>query len=29
MAIHEVEDIFIEYAGDTIDRVVQDLQYQM
>jgi hypothetical protein len=29
MAIHEVEDIFIEYAGDKIDRLVQDLQYQM
>lgn len=29
MAIHEVEFIFIEFADDTIERVVQDLQSQM
>lgn len=25
MAVHEVEDIFVCYAEDTIDRVVKDL----
>jgi hypothetical protein len=28
MAIHEVEDIFVCYAEDTIDRVVKDLGAQ-
>ncbi len=28
-AIHEVEDLFIEYANDTIERVVDDLHAQM
>ena len=28
MAIHEVEDIFVCYAEDTIERVVKDLATQ-
>jgi hypothetical protein len=28
-AIHEVEDLFIEYSNDTIERVVNDLHAQM
>ena len=28
MAIHEVEDIFVIYAEDTIERIVKDLQDQ-
>lgn len=28
LAIHEVEDIFVAYAEDTIDRVIQDFTSQ-